>query len=209
MPKKNYNPTHTPVTSESRPERIPLFKRPYDGGRVTALEGDVREIFDRLDGVEDRFDGLDDRLEEILRACQGTSTAAPEGAAAATPPLPPRAKKTVGSATPPPPPPAPSGVKQQVAAEVESAVRVQPEPKPQPKPESQPRGGVTINGVVARPGYAYVWWDAQNRVWVPCTDIWAAKQGGNGVYHPKWAWLDAQGRIVRFLTADEIVRYCP
>lgn len=206
MPKKNYNNNVTPRSENA--ERIPLFKRPYDGGRVTALEGDVQEIFDRLDGVEDRFDGLDDRLEEILQACQGTSTAAPEGAAAATPPLSPRAKKAAGSATPPPPPPpAPSGVKQQVAAGVKDAMQSQPKPQPQPQPV--PRGGVTINGVVARPGYAYIWWDAQNRVWVPCTDIWAAKQAGNGVYHPKWAWLDAQGRIVRFLTNEEIIRYAP
>ena len=191
MPKKNYTNNVTPRSENA--ERIPLFKRPYDGGRVTALEGDVNDIFDRLEGLEGRFDGFDDRLEEILRACQGKGDGTHKGAGAATPP--------------PPPPPAPSGVKQQVAAGVKDVMQSQPKPQPQPQPV--PRGGVTINGVVARPGYAYVWWDAQNRVWVPCTDIWAAKQAGNGVYHPKWAWLDDQHRLVRFLTQEEIVRYCP
>lgn len=190
MPKKNYNNN---VSRSENAERIPLFKRPYDGGRITALEGDVNDIFDRIEGLEGRFDGLDDRLE-ILRACQGKGDGTHKGAGAATPP--------------PPPPPAPSGVKQQVAAGVKDAMQSQPKPQPQSQPTTESKPAPAKDGW-PKVGYAYVWWDSQNRVWVPCTDIWAAKQAGNGVYHPKWAWLDAQHRLVRFLTQEEIVRYCP
>lgn len=195
MPKTEYNSNSTPSNDRGT---IPLFKRPYDGGRITRLEDDVDAIFGRLDGLEGRFDGFDERLEDILRACRGKESSKNEDVKAAV---------AKGVATPPPPPPVTPEVKQ-VAANVDAKTAVQSQSASEPVAQPQPQPAPTKNGW-PRVGYAYIWWDAQNRVWVPCTNIWAAKQAGNGVYHPKWAWLDEQHRLVRFLTKEEIVRYCP
>lgn len=182
MPKKDYK--------RNNHHGMPLFTDPYYGGRVEELEDGMEEIHGRLDFFEDRLDGFDGKLEEILRACQGTKKETP-------------AAKTVDPA----PEPKPEPVK--TAKQPEPAPEPKPEPKPatkmtEPKPEPVPS-----KESWPRVGYAYIWWDAQNRVWVPCTDIWAAKQAGNGVYHPVWAWLDESHRLVRFLTKEEIMRYCP
>ena len=58
------------------------------------------------------------------------------------------------------------------------------------------------------PGYAYKYWDASRRLWLPTTDIWAAKQAGNGVYEPMWVWYK-KGQIHHVMDKEEIRKYVP
>ena len=86
-------------------------------------------------------------------------------------------------------------------------------PAPAPAPDPAPASATTVSAAFAAgnwtgPGYAFKYWDAEKRFWFIKSDIWAAKQAGNGIYEPVWVWYE-KGQIRRLLDKDEIERYAP
>ena len=59
------------------------------------------------------------------------------------------------------------------------------------------------------PGYAFKYWNAQARIWGMKTDLWSARQAGNGIYSPVWVWYRPDGTVDHVLSIEEIEKYCP
>ena len=78
------------------------------------------------------------------------------------------------------------------------------ESEAEPEVKDYSGDGEVYNG----PGYAYLYWSAKYRRWGIKTDLWAAKQAGNGVYEPIWVWYK-DGKIDHILSEDEIKKYTP
>ena len=58
------------------------------------------------------------------------------------------------------------------------------------------------------PGRAYKYWDYKTKTYGLKSDLWAAKQAGNGEYTPIWVWY-VDGNIDHILDKEEIKKYTP
>ncbi len=84
-----------------------------------------------------------------------------------------------------------------------SAVQATPSASPASQPVVQ--GGVSLkNG----PGYAYTYWDYEAGCRQLTSNIWAAKQAGNGTYEIVWAYY-RNDVIDHLLSKEEIKKYIP
>ena len=181
----------TPKAEEAAPKPASKPKRSEDFEATVTKQ--LRELLRSVNGVYDELDCHRGRMDDIENVL---ATVCPDYVKT-------RVDQVCGSVESDDIHPVTAPTKKQPATPVAQTTPAQPA-APATKKQPVNQDSAKKNG----PSYGFKYWDHQHKCWGLSTNLWAAKQMGNGIYEPIWAWY-VNDCIDHIMSPEEIKQYCP